>query len=522
MERVLRRISISCAAVIMTAAVLIVVGWQFRIPALRGAAFGTFVAPNTALCFLLCGLSIISQLSRPRWLVRLGMAIGLFVTCFALATLVEYAYSVDLHIDRIFMWHRLGDWRLVNPGRFAMNTAIAFAFAGASLYSLRRRTRIPLSETFGLLTFGVSYLGLIGYLYSAPALYNSIMALPTIFLFGLLGIALMCAASRKVLVAIVASPYAGAIASGRMVLALLLLLPFFGLARVYAPRLQLIPYQVGAALVVVFAVAFFTALALHTGAVLNRVDKRRRDSEGALVKSEKLAAAGRVAATVAHEINNPLAAVGNIIYLLRNVQVGDEERRMYLEQADRELARVAAIARRTLGVYRENTRAADVSVCALLDNVLHLHHKKLRQKSIAVRKTADSNPLVFAKEGEIRQALDNIIANAIDAIPYSDGILEIVVTPGSETVSVEVRDNGHGIESGDLERIFEPFFTTKKDSGTGLGLWLARELVQKNNGTIEVVSSTRPEDQGTAVRLVLPAAVSVPEPAAKSSAMDAR
>lgn len=518
---VLRRVAVYLALLNVAAGLAIIAGWQFRIPILKGQAYGTFVGPNAALCFIVCSLSLPLQLSKRRVLQFVGQILALLVTAFALATGLEYLLGIDLGIDRLFMAHRLRDWNLPLPGRFTVNSAIGFFLAGISLLTLRRRAGRPLSELLAVLLVLLSYLSVIGHLYGASFLYDHFMAVHTAVLFGVLGVALVCGAWRHPLLEIAFTPLAGAIAARKMIFVIAVLLPALGFVELRAEQARYVSVQFANALSVLAAVIVFTVLALRIAAVLNATDRKRLEIENALVRSRQIAAAGRMAASVAHEINNPLEAVGNIIYLLKRDSLPGELRSKYLEIAEQELSRVALLARRTLGFYKEDSKPAELDVCELMENVLEIYRNKLTDK-ITVRKRYENDARIVAKAGEICQVLANLLANAIDALPSQGGVLEIGVSRERQNVVIKVRDEGHGIAGEDLERVFEPFFTTKKEIGTGLGLWVSKDLVAKNGGTVQVMSAIRPEDHGTTFRLSFPAAANEdPSSATRSVAKSA-
>jgi signal transduction histidine kinase len=504
MQSTLERVAAVLALLLMVAGSLVLAGWYYRIPVLKAEALGTFIAPSAGLCFILCGASILLQLGRWSILQRAGGLIGIFVALFAAATLSEYLFRVDLHIDRIFFASALSDWKLPAPGRFAITSASGFTFAGLSLIFLRTRKSV-IAEFFGCLVLVVSYLGIVGYLYAVPALYGRVMAVHTAILFGILAMALALAASRHPILDILLSSYAGGIAARRMVAAIVVLMPLIGFLGLWVESLAHLPREVRTALGELLAVAVFTVLALHTASVMNQVDKRRRETEAALMRSEKLSAAGRMAATVAHEINNPLEAVGNLVYLLRREDLPEETRREYLKLVEQELDRVAAIARRTLGFYKDRAGPSEIAVSEVIGAVLEVYGARLEQKNITVSRSVCEDGRLRASRGEMQQVLANLVANAIDALPNQEGRLGISTAVSGEFLTIEVTDNGHGISDENLARIFEPFFSTKKEIGTGLGLWLTQDLVKKNQGTIEVLSSTREHDHGTTFRLSFPA-----------------
>jgi two-component system NtrC family sensor kinase len=294
-----------------------------------------------------------------------------------------------------------------------------------------------------------------------------------------------------------------------MIFAVIILLPAFGAIQLWAEEGNLVSLRFGIAVSVIAFVTVFTALALWTAASLNESDRKKAVVESALLRSGQIAAAGRMAASIAHEINNPLESITNIIFLLKNGSIPEDLRKHYLDTAESELIRVAAIARRTLGFYRDEAKPTHVDLCVLVDSLLDVYRNKLENRVI-VRRLFSENAIVFAKAGEIRQVLSNLIANALDSMLNEENHLDINVSAGEKNIVVEISDNGCGIASENLPRIFDPFFTTKKDVGTGLGLWVSRELISRNNGTISVTSSTHPETHGTLFQLVFPAAASAP------------
>ena len=233
----------------------------------------------------------------------------------------------------------------------------------------------------------------------------------------------------------------------------------------------------------------------------------RKHMERSLIQSEKLAAAGRMAATIAHEINNPLEAVLNLIFLARGSCVAGSETRGYLDTAEKEIERVSHIARQTLGFYRDTGRPSAVHVDELLGSVLTVYRSKLTSKNITVYRQFQASHPLTASRGELLQVFSNIIANSIDAMePGQSLYLETRSTSDGDGTEVEirVRDEGSGIEAEHLARIFEPFFTTKEQHGTGIGLWVAKQLVEKHGGRIKITSSTVPGKNGTEVFIFLP------------------
>ncbi len=231
----------------------------------------------------------------------------------------------------------------------------------------------------------------------------------------------------------------------------------------------------------------------------------QRQSEETLRRTEKLAAAGRLAATVAHEINNPLEAVTNLLYIAqRSVSLDDETRRNLLV-ADEELQRVAHIVRQTLGFYREAAAPKATDLAMVVGDVLDLYRRRVQSRKIEVVTDIQPGVMPTIVGGEIKQVVANLLANAIDSIENS-GTIRISVKAAGEYAEIAVADSGVGIGADQRGRLFEPFFTTKKDVGTGLGLWVSKGIVEKHGGTLTYESSTEAASHGTQFLIRLPLA----------------
>jgi PAS domain S-box-containing protein len=251
----------------------------------------------------------------------------------------------------------------------------------------------------------------------------------------------------------------------------------------------------------------------------------RKTQESALRQSEKLAATGRLAATIAHEINNPLEAVTNLIYLSRTDPDVPEPVQQLLETADTELARVAQIAQQTLGFYRDTTRPVEIKLNDLIHGVVDLFARKMVSRKITCTLDLEPELCIHGLQGEIRQVFSNLIVNAIDAFTFAP-----TLKPGrihirgrhlhgpphhgsphhgsphhgsQDSVSIVICDEGSGISDSARQRIFSPFFTTKLSVGTGLGLWVTRGFVEKQGGSITFRTRTS-DPSGTIFRVVLP------------------
>lgn len=230
----------------------------------------------------------------------------------------------------------------------------------------------------------------------------------------------------------------------------------------------------------------------------------RKIAEAALFESERMAAIGRMAASIAHEVNNPLEAILNLSYLLDAHPSLDDEAHGYARLLTGEVIRVSEITRRTLSFYRDTTRMAELDLASILESVLNLHRPLIEQKSVRLTTKFRSCPRIWGRPGELRQVFTNLVVNAIDALPRG-GCIAVSVAPASagNGVCATIADNGPGIPEGVRGRIFEPFFTTKTSTGTGLGLWISQGIVRKYGGSIRLRSATAPHSR-TIFRVCLP------------------
>lgn len=241
---------------------------------------------------------------------------------------------------------------------------------------------------------------------------------------------------------------------------------------------------------------------------LFNIEERLR-TEHALRRSEKLAATGRLAASIAHEINNPLAALTNLIYLIESEAVLDVVRQ-YAHTAQEELARVAHITRQTLAFYRESTAPTQMNLAELIESALFLYASAIRNKNIEIKRELRFDGSIHGYANELRQVFSNLVGNAIEAMP-KDGCLRVRTYLSHEWsnsrkpgVRVVIGDTGEGIRPDHRAHLFEPFFTTKAEKGTGLGLWVSQGIVEKHGGFIRLKSSTGPQQRGTVFTIFLP------------------
>ncbi|HEY6447197.1 MAG TPA: ATP-binding protein [Acidobacteriaceae bacterium] len=247
-----------------------------------------------------------------------------------------------------------------------------------------------------------------------------------------------------------------------------------------------------------------------TGAskVARDISERRR-LERVLIQSEKLSATGRMAATMAHEINNPLESLMNLIFLARESCDAQSRAHHYLMTAEQELERVSHLARQTLGYYRDTSAPTEVTLHELLRNVLTVYNSRLLATGITVDARFNDRQKIVASKGEMLQVFSNLVANAIDAMS-AGGTLKVSTSPAMDGLEVIIADTGTGIRPEYQARIFEPFFTTKGELGTGIGLWFARQLIESRGGRISVTSSVEPKNSGTAFTIFIPFAMPAP------------
>jgi PAS domain S-box-containing protein len=235
---------------------------------------------------------------------------------------------------------------------------------------------------------------------------------------------------------------------------------------------------------------------------------QQKKTEQALRTTEKLASVGRMAATVAHEINNPLEAVTNLVYLAKGSAALDDVQG-YLNAIEEELNRISQITKQTLGFYRETIAPSAVRVGEMLVPLISMLGRRARNNGVEIRPEIRQDTEIYAVAGEIRQLIANLLSNSIDAVD-SGGLIRIRIGVNRSNgqypigIRITIADSGRGIPPSARSNLFEPFFTTKKDVGTGLGLWVCMNIVQRHHGSIRVKSSTSPGRCGTVFSVFLP------------------
>jgi PAS domain S-box-containing protein len=231
--------------------------------------------------------------------------------------------------------------------------------------------------------------------------------------------------------------------------------------------------------------------------------------EQALVAEEKLAALGRLSATIAHEINNPLQAALNLIYTVSS-KTRDQEGQEFLRMAGQELRHAAEITKRTLGFYKGGNSISKIEFGRVLNDLAFLYEPRLRNKGVKLSTKSSDDAILLGSDGEIRQILSNLLSNSLDAVAQN-GTIKMRIScsrdwrngqkPG---IRMTVLDDGQGINTENMDRVFTPFFTTKEDVGTGLGLWVVKQLAEKYRGYITIRSNRNTPRRGTAVSVFLP------------------
>ncbi len=251
------------------------------------------------------------------------------------------------------------------------------------------------------------------------------------------------------------------------------------------------------------------ALAVERAAA-EQLRQQQRLIEQRLMQSERLAAVGRLAASISHEINNPLEAVTNLLYLVRSDSSLSAESIDYIRMAEQELGRVTEIVAQTLRFQRGSVAPVQCSPEALINSVIALHQGRLHNSGIQIARQHRRSRTFRCPEGDLRQVLNNLLGNAIDAMRSTGGTITIRTQPGThrdtgrEGLRITIADTGHGMSPATAAQIFEPFYTTKGDEGSGLGLWISSSIARRHGGKLSVRSSREGSRRGTTFSLFLP------------------
>jgi signal transduction histidine kinase len=239
---------------------------------------------------------------------------------------------------------------------------------------------------------------------------------------------------------------------------------------------------------------------------IEQLRERLRLAEESLRKSERLAIAGRFAGAIIHEVNNPLEALNYLVYLTRQEAHDPDNVRRNMLVAETQLDRLGEITRKTLSFYREQRETKEFDLVEIAESALRIHAHRLSMGSVTLRTQLPDRLIVKALDGEILQVLSNFILNAIDALPEKGAVLCLRMRTDKKRAYITISDNGHGIPPSVRESLFEPY-VTNKSTGTGVGLWLSKRIMDKHKGTIRFRSSHKPGGSGTTFRVTLPIGV---------------
>ena len=513
--------AILCLCVLAFAA-LDIAGWLLHLPLLT-SVFPHYATmkPNTGICLGLVALGIATR-QRPgtgasAWLNALSILAITLALLLSLGSILEYVGSLNLGIDTLVIpvpGDRPGD----PVGRMAIATASCISLLGLATL-LVDRLAIP-ATLFYLGVFGVSLSALLGFVFNAGPLFGvrwfTSMAVHTAlgcFLLSLAGLFLR--PEREPLGSLARHEHRKG--RSRWLLPAVTLFPLaVALPPAIAMRLGWIDPGFGLALVIVILTTVQTYILWRDNIDLTRAYRDRKQVEGALFQSEKLAIVGRLSASIAHEIKNPLETVNMFMYLIRTSDSLDEARN-FASTAETELERINHITTQTLAFSRDTRNNTLCDPAEIAESALRLLVSRIKATNVTVsRDFGQATGHFNTNPGELRQVLINLLSNALDATPPR-GTLAIRVRRSRSWLSprsadrvpgirILIADSGSGISTDVRRHIFEPFFTTKLETGNGLGLWVAKNLVEKLGGTLKLHSSTIPGASGSAFAIFLPEA----------------
>jgi signal transduction histidine kinase len=228
-------------------------------------------------------------------------------------------------------------------------------------------------------------------------------------------------------------------------------------------------------------------------------------AEESLQRYERLATAGRYAGAVMHEVNNPLEAIGNLVFLAKNAADDPHQVRKHMQVVESQLARLGEITRKSLSFYREEAEPKAFNLVAIAETAIRLHLQGLSAGRVTITKLFPEAVSVYGREGEILQVLSNLLLNALDALPEQNATFRLRIRLVGKRVQMAIADNGHGIPTALRASLFKPY-ATGKSKGTGIGLWLSKQIMDRHSGTIRFRSSQRLSKSGTVFLLAIPVA----------------
>lgn len=495
--------------------ILTLVGWQFRLTSLRDP-IGGFMTPNTALLFIFLSVTLFLHQWRERPSAHgTGISLAVITAVFSAVILFEHLTGINTGLAQIFFSHRLDDWTLpTTPGRFAPNSAICFILLAAALILSYENSRKSLIEFLTALSLLISGLAAIGHIYGVRALYSleitNYMAMLTAVAFLFIGTGLLVAVAPGGWMGVVLRDDAAGLLSRRIFLFSFTVVPFMGWIALYTEEQHSLTSQFATSLLVIAVLVIITSTVFRSAREIRRLERERRTAEDQLREAEKLAVTGRLAATLAHEVNNPLEAVTNILYLLDHDPGLTKQSKDFLALAHEELSRVSHITRQTLAFYREPVAPAVIRPAELIRQIVAIFEPKIQSKRLRTTVSDNFESEITFYPGELKQIVTNLLSNAIDATEQG-GIIRLRVRGGRSWLDgrdggfrITVSDNGSGISSTDLPQLFQPFFTTKGQKGTGLGLWVTQGLITKHGGMLRLRTSTKGSRRGTTFSVFLP------------------
>jgi signal transduction histidine kinase len=226
-------------------------------------------------------------------------------------------------------------------------------------------------------------------------------------------------------------------------------------------------------------------------------------AEESLQQSDRRAIAGRFASAVMHEVNNPLEAIGNLVYLTKNAAGDEVQVRKHMLVVESQLARLAEITRKTLSFYREDADPKTFDLVAIAEAAIRLHLLGLPAGRVKITKEFPEMVSVHGREGEVLQVLSNILLNALDALPDKGATFRLRIRVVGKKVQMAIADNGHGVPTALRGKLFQPF-ATGKSKGNGVGLWLSKQIIERHKGTIRFRSSQQADKSGTVFLVTIP------------------
>lgn len=513
------------AAIVIGLASLDLLGWRFHLPLLTSLLprYAT-MKPNTAVCLGLLAFSILLGRRRPPLMPEsdrrnrrsipwiLGSICAALTLPVALSIVIEDLNGRRLAVDHLLLNADI-DLFSSTAGRMALGSAICILLIAATLLLLDWKPRV--SVGFLLTGAALSLSAVIGFLFDAGPFFG-VSWMRSISLST--GVSLLLLQFATLALRPEREPFLSmshANRSGRrqwLLLGVTVVPVIVAFPLLFGMKSGLMDAPFALALLVVVLISIQTIILWQDSKALLGVEGRRNLAEQALLKSEKLAVVGRLAASISHEINNPLEAIGNILYLVRNAESLDVARD-YALMAEQELSRVAQITTQTLSFYRENRQAALYQPVDIVDSALTLLGGKINSSRVQVKlDLRNAVQPIRCRDGELRQVIVNLISNAIEATPAGGHVVVRLraavgwMADGAvRGVRILVADSGRGIPPAIRERIFEPFFTTKAhETGNGLGLWVVQDLIEKQNGAMRMRSGTLRGWQGTTFSVFLP------------------